>query len=105
MNVVDMTAARSRRAQRQSDVMLGANIRVCDDDSGNSFHEGVVVAVETLATERGLGDCLRVLIHRRVVDHKDLAITSGRILVVDDAIPMHRIRSIRLATEPVRLRP
>lgn len=99
MNVIDMTAVRSRRLRRQSDVMLGANIRVCDDDSGASFHEGVVVAVEALATERGLGECLRVLIHRRVVDHEEQALTSARILVVDDAIPMHRVRSIRLATE------
>jgi len=105
MNVVDMTAARSRRMRRRSDVMLGANIRVCDDDSGASFHEGVVVGVEMLASERGLGECLRVLIHRRVIDHAEQTLTSSRVLVVDDAIPMHRIRSIRLATEHVRHQP
>lgn len=96
MKVIDLSEARARRKHKRPDIMLGARIRVSDDDSGRSFHEGTVVAVEPICTERGLGECLRVMVGRRVIDNTEQAFAAGHVLLVDDSIPVRRVVALEL---------
>jgi hypothetical protein len=90
MNVTSLKLAGVQR--EKGDVLLGARMRVCDDDSGLSFHEGTVVAVEQMFGPMGEGECLRLMVDRRVVGQKEEAVANSKVVVVDLSIQMDRVR-------------
>ena len=88
MNYSNLMAHSAERRPAIADVMLGAGIRVADDARGTSYREGVVVAIEP----HGSGECLRVAVHKRVVERREETLPKGSVMVVDTEISVHLVQ-------------
>lgn len=74
-----------------SDVLLGARISILDHECDHSWHEGVVVAVEPMCGPSGDGECLRMMVQKRVIANVESPMNE-RMLVIDTNISMQRIK-------------
>ena len=74
-----------------ADVMLFARVRVLGIGKDESYEEGTVVAIEPMFGPGGQGECLRVMVDKRVVRSREQVVSDRPVIVIDTAIPMDRL--------------
>ena len=79
------------------DVLIGSRLRICDDESGCNYSEGVVASVDRVGAQGTGKELLRLLVERRVVNGKAVA-DFLREVAVDCEIPLHRVTLVRPRT-------
>lgn len=83
------------RWRGEAEFLVGHSLRVEDGVGGDSYHEGVVIGIEALCGSDGVGECLKMLVRKRVVDGVERAVTGSRLLMIDMSIPMRRVTEVR----------
>jgi len=81
------------REHELPDLLIGSRLRICDDDTGSSYSDGVVAAVDIVKDRGARKEFLRMKVDCRVINGLSVA-EFTRELAVDCEIPMHRVKML-----------
>ncbi len=81
------------------DILIGTRLRICDDESGQNFSDGVVRSVDVVGSPGCRKELMTLVVERRVINGEPLA-SFDRELRVDCEIPMHLVKSLGFERAP-----